>query len=265
MSDFSNQELLKVVDFVNSCNDMIDGKFILADVKIRKILSIIESSDELLKFITSCSANFNFERELQRAEVKNKFNGGVFVCPQDSKTLIALVFCLLVAFDTKKMDFYQFIQQNFETLAPNGEYANFTKNLLIPFRDYVSSYFGIGKSKNAQGEETTFVFERNNEELENNEESPQEEKKSNASIFKEIEESVRALIDVVYADRKLKEDKRQQLLYVLKCAKYSIQFEDMKLISGYITCFDCMAEKIHNLKFLLNELKNKIKEYYDNL
>lgn len=268
MADISKQELMKVVDFINSCNDMIDGKFILADVKIRNILSIIENSEELIKFIGNCTVNFNFERELQRAEVKNSFNGGTFVPPSEPNTLIAMVFCLLVSFDSKRIDFYQFIQRNFETLAPNGEYANFAKNMLVPFRDYVGAYFGVTSTKEEDVENLMNNTAKENE-MENEDDDVEvidmHPEESEVSIYDEIKRVIDAIIDAVYTDRKIKEYQKQQYLYVLKSTKYALDYEDMKLISAFVTCFDSMAEKAHSLKFLLGELKDIIKSYYDNL
>ena len=253
--------MLKINDFINSCNEMIEGKFILADVKIKNILNKIEASEELVKFLTASLENFQFDIELQRAEVKNKFNGGVFNVPQNKQTLIALVFCLLIAFDSKKIDFYQFIKQNFETLAPNGEYANFANTLLVPFRDYISYVFS---SENFQAEE----LDENhieNESLNNDNKLEQEIEEKEETIFDKIEDSTNAIIDAVYIDRKIKENLRQQLLYVLNGIKYALKYEDMRLISTFVTCLDALTQKTRSVEFLLTELKTLIKNYYEQI
>ena len=270
MSEVTSAELSKVVDFVNSCNDMIDGKFILADVKIRKILNIIEESEILYKYISNCMAGFNFERELQRAEVKNTFNGGQFVLPQDKNTMVALVFCLLFSFDTKKIDFYQFIKQNFDTLTPNGEYANFAKNMLVPFRDVIGSDFKVLNVKKEDIKnlhiEDNFLENENSIEQPEQEETQDviEEPENNKDVFDEISKILDALIEKVYTERKIKEDQKQKLLYVLKSTKYCLKYKDIKLVSAYVTCFDDLVQKIRSLQFLLMDLKTIIKEFYDN-
>lgn len=269
MSEVTSAELYKVVDFVNSCNDMIDGKFILADVKIRKILNIIEESEILYKYISNCMAGFNFERELQRAEVKNTFNGGQFVLPQDKNTMVALVFCLLFSFDTKKIDFYQFIKQNFDTLTPNGEYASFAKNMLVPFRDAIGNDFKVLNVKKEDVKnlhvEDNFLGNNNYQEQEIEEDEEEtEEQQDETDVFDEIAKTIDALIEKVYTERKLKEEQKQKLLYVLKSTKYCLRYKDIKLVSAYVTCFDDLVQKVRSLQFLLMDLKSTIKNYYDN-
>src|SRR5574344_432748 len=105
MIKISNEELSKISQFVDSCDDMINGKFILADVKITKILNMIAGSEELYRYISECMTGFDFSREFHRAELKNNLNGGEFITPSDPQKLVAFVFCLLVECDAKRIDF----------------------------------------------------------------------------------------------------------------------------------------------------------------
>ena len=109
MMQVSNEELSKIAQFIAGCNDMINGKFILADVKITKVLNNIAESEELYRFISECMNNFDFIKELHRAEMKNSLNSGAFTPPQEPEKLVAFVFCLLVECDAKRIDFYSFI------------------------------------------------------------------------------------------------------------------------------------------------------------
>ena len=111
MINVSNEELTKIAQFIASCNDMINGKFILADIKITKILNMIANSTELYNYVKECLIDYDFSREYHRAEVKNRLNNGVFTVPNMPNTLVAFVFCLLVECDAKRIDFYNFIQR----------------------------------------------------------------------------------------------------------------------------------------------------------
>lgn len=267
MANISNEELLKVVSFVDSCNNMIEGKFILANVKIRKILEIVENCESIYNYIGNCMTNFNFEKELQRAEVKNHYNGSQFLVPQNKETLVALVFCLLVSFDTQRIDFYQFIQQNFETLTPNGEYANFARTMLIPFKDAISSHFGIVGTSEQDVEQLILKNESGDNQVEDLQVVEQHimEDEEEVDCFDELSKAIENLIDKVYIDRKIKNDVKQNLLYILKSAQYSLQYKDMRLIAAFITAFDSLAGKIRSIQFLLDDVKLKIKNYYDEL
>ncbi len=155
MIKVSNEELTKIAQFVSSCEDMINGKFILADVKITKILNMIAESDELYRFISECLMNYDFSREYHRAEVKNTLNNGSFVAPTEPSKLVAFVFCLLVECDAKRIDFYSFINENFKAENRTDAYQNFANQLLVPFKDIIATNFAIGGDNQKQVEDLT--------------------------------------------------------------------------------------------------------------
>ena len=150
MVKVSNEELSKISQFIACCNDMINGKFILADIKISKILKMIADSEELYGYITECMRDFDFSKELHRAELKNSLNNGSFSAPTDQQKLVALVFSLLVEFDAKRMDFYTFINENFLSKDRAEVYVKFAKTLLVPFRDIIAGHFGLADASNEE-------------------------------------------------------------------------------------------------------------------
>lgn len=255
MENLSSKDLNELNNFIEACDSMITGKFILADVKIRKVVQAIEESDYVYKIINNCMLNFNFEKELQRAEVRDDYNGSQFLVPTDTDTLIALTFCLLVSFDTKRIDFYDFIKKNFETLAVNGEYTNFAKNLMVPFKEAIVNYYKPAEIQE-EYDNNSFVDPRYT--------ATYEEEKQRDSYYDKIDDSIKAIIEKVYVDRKIKEQEKQDLLYVLKSIEYCLKYEDMRLVASYITCFSNMTKKVRSVQFLLEDIKNLIKEYYEN-
>ena len=95
------QKVERVKEFVSVLDQMIDGKYILADVKIHKLVKIINECDELYKFMTECLINFDFEVEYNNCLQKNNINGESFVLPKEPVKIVALVYCLLNAFNSK--------------------------------------------------------------------------------------------------------------------------------------------------------------------
>src|SRR5574344_2091421 len=160
MIKVSSEELSKISQFVASCNDMINGKFILADVKITKILNMIAGSDELYRYITECMTGFDFSREYHRAEVKNGLNGGVFAVPAEREKVVAFVFCLLVECDAKRIDFYNFINENFIAENRSDAYKFFSTKLLVPFRDILAGHFGLGNNDTESLENMTDIYKK---------------------------------------------------------------------------------------------------------
>ncbi|MGN1208448.1 MAG: hypothetical protein ACI4TI_03165, partial [Christensenellales bacterium] len=141
MQKVTNDDLVKISEFISSVDGLINGKFILADIKISNILKMIAENRSLYAFIKNCLIDFSFDKELSRAEVKNRFNNGEFKLPVEKHKIVAFVFCLLVECDAKRMDFYGFINENFKSERDLSEYANFAKTVLIPFKETIVNEF----------------------------------------------------------------------------------------------------------------------------
>ena len=260
----TQNELNKISAFIDSCDDMINGKFILADVKILKILNMIASSEPLYRYIQECLIDFDFSREFSRAEVQNRLNNGNFVPPVEKEKLVAMVFCLLVEFDKKHLDFYSFISNNFATLTPGGEYGLFAKTLLVPFKNIIAEHFGLTNGVShvevapepvqPQTEEIQEVIEEN---------EPVVEKTEMDKIWDNIPVLVDSLIRTIMLDRKIKQDLKNSLEYILKSIKYSLKYNDMRLVASLVTSFDVLVIKIRSVKFIVEDLKNEIKRYYE--
>ena len=264
MEMITQNELNKISAFIDSCDDMINGKFILADVKILKILNMIASSEPLYRYIQECLIDFDFSREFSRAEVQNRLNNGNFVPPVEKEKLVAMVFCLLVEFDKKHLDFYSFISNNFATLTPGGEYGLFAKTLLVPFKNIIAEHFGLTNGASnvevapepvqPQTEEIQEVIEEN---------EPVAEKTEMDKIWDNIPVLVDSLIRTIMLDRKIKQDLKNSLEYILKSIKYSLKYNDMRLVASLVTSFDVLVIKIRSVKFIVEDLKNEIKRYYE--
>ena len=158
MIKVSAEELSKISQFVASVNDMINGKFILADIKIKKILNMLSESDELYRYISECMAGFDFSREYHKAEAKSSLNAGIFSAPTEDDKLVALVFCILVECDAHRLDFYTFINDNFAGSTKTEAYANFAKSLLVPFKNAIENRFGTNTMSQQQLDDMTNNF-----------------------------------------------------------------------------------------------------------
>ena len=52
---------------------------------------MIATNNSLYNYIKKCLIEFSFEKELSRAEVKNRFNNGVFKLPAEKDKIVAFV------------------------------------------------------------------------------------------------------------------------------------------------------------------------------
>lgn len=142
MNSVSNKE--SIINFVAACNELVQGKFILADIKISKILRAISESNDIYNLIAENMINYDFDKEFSKAVVKDSQGIEKFVLPEEDEKIIPLVFCLLVELDSKRINFNDFIKAQFPLATnQNEEYVSFAKTIIIPFRNAIANYFGL--------------------------------------------------------------------------------------------------------------------------
>lgn len=133
-----------IINFISACNELVNGKFILADIKISKILRAISESTDIYNLIAENMINYDFDKEFAKAVVKDSQGIEKFVLPEEDEKIIPLVFCLLVELDSKRINFNDFIKAQFPLATnQNEEYVAFAKTIIIPFRNAVANYFGL--------------------------------------------------------------------------------------------------------------------------
>lgn len=151
-----------VVNFIYACNEFIEGKFILADIKISKILRAISLSPAVYNLIAESLINYDFEREFSRlkGEVSSSSLPHIEL-PADNQQIIPLVFSMLVEIDSKKTSFNSLLNASFPLAnSQKEEYELFSKKIILPFRNAIAQLFNI----NAKD----YVFEENTPETEEN-------------------------------------------------------------------------------------------------
>lgn len=150
-----NIEREKIINFINACNELVNGKFILADIKISKILKSISESTGVYNLIEEHMINYDFDTEFESCVVVDGTGLQRFVLPKEEEKIIPLVFCLLVEIDSKRISFNDFIKAQFPYANnQNEEYDLFAKTIVIPFRNAIADYFNIDvKELEKQSEE----------------------------------------------------------------------------------------------------------------
>ncbi|MBE5746368.1 MAG: hypothetical protein E7359_03670 [Clostridiales bacterium] len=249
MRSITNDELIKISEFINSVDGLINGKFILADIKISNLLNMIATNTALYNYIKQCLIEFSFEKELSRAEVKNRFNNGEFKLPPEREKIVAFVFCLLVECDAKRMDFFGFINENFKSSKNMSEYANFAQSVLVPFKDIIIEHF---YNEGAE-EEVETIEEEVEEEIEEVEDT----------IYTRLTKYLTMMSDNVTLDRRIKQHDKENLHYIIDNIIYSMQYEDMNIINAFIAVLDILADKYAALRLPLKDIKSELLKYYN--
>ena len=60
---YPETENIKIKNFFDACNEMIQGRFILSDIKISKILKAIANSEVLYNLFAKVLTDFKFKEE----------------------------------------------------------------------------------------------------------------------------------------------------------------------------------------------------------
>lgn len=258
----NEQTLEKIKEFIEVLDQMIDGKYILADVKIHKLVKIINECDAIYSFMSECLINFDFENEYNNCIQKNNINGEKFLLPKEPVKLVALVYCLLNAFNSKYLDLYDFMRENFASIHYHTEYLEFGRKVLEPFKNIVSSYFGLtedGKSLIEFNKELGFE----DKSLVENKEETETAKVEIDEKFLTIDKLLRRIINTIKADKKIKLETKENLNYVLNRAIYALNYQDIELISPIVTIVDLLSKKVKSIAWDLNDLKVEILKFYE--
>lgn len=128
------EEKKQIESLIRDCNEMIEGKFILADSKISNILKDITKCKFIYNIMADCMSDFSFEKEFGRAKVRRHARESYFVMPTEERKILAMTFCLLVQIENREIDFATFLKEYF-TKDGITEYMAFTDEVMRPFRD----------------------------------------------------------------------------------------------------------------------------------
>ena len=268
MAKYSEEEKRNLKTFFTACNEMINGRFILSDIKIQKILNAIASSSVLYELFAKCMVDFNFKNEFRNAKVSNKVNGGYFVMPDDQQKIIALVFCFLIDIDNGRINLQNFINENFfSSDGYNISYSNFAINVLVPFKSSVASLLGVDEN----GENSEFEMDEENTQqiaMEGVVEEPQQPeintKECDSKLkYANLLMALNQLYSAVKKDKKLKDDSKQELIIIIKAIKEAITIEKLIFINALVIPLEHTLVKNKNLKNYYLEFKNSLMAFYD--
>ena len=244
MDNLTQERLEDVKIFVDSCNEFINGKFILADMKIAKILKAIAASEDIYNLLAECMINFDFEYELKKCCVKNSTENGSFALPTETYKLIPVVFCLLVQIDSKRIDFDYFLKTQFPyAKGQNEEYERFSMQVVAPFRNAIAGLFDVStevRKEETPKQEPSIIDLKIQEQLEGGRQEPQEEDEVEEEL-----ESQEEYIEPAYIEKPLSKNSLEVLFEEVKK-----QAEYMQQLTPYIK----KREKRENIVILLKGL-----------
>lgn len=281
---YAKDDKKTIMKVILSCNELIEGKFILADSKISKILKDITESKDVYNLLSECMSNFDFDREFIRAKIKFPTKPGYFKMPDEKYKILPMVFCLLVDIQKRRIDFPAFLKDYFSVQDGKiSEYENFANEVIKPFRNAISDIFELPLvieerqhklhlndpieilKEKKEVEKVEQVEEVEKVEEVNNNQEEVVEPEIDLTIFDDVVKIVNEIIATVEYDYHLKPIVKDNALIMLQGVLRSCELKDFKLLNALLIGFDCVSTSIKSIKFVYRELKDTLAEFYSNL
>ena len=242
--------------FVLRVNELIDSKYILADVKIVNLLKVIASSETLLALFKNCLTDFDYDDAKKKYFVKSLVSDGKgeFVTPPSSREFLALTFNLLVDIDSKRIVLEEFLNKYFfEAGSYYLCYQSFLSAIIVPFKNAVVRLMESvieGKLQDPiealTEEELRKAKEKELKDIEDKKEKELAQKTYGESL-KKIKEIL--LIDKKKVKEKVKdEDTKKEMTLVIDMLGSVIESMDLSAIEYAFIAYKFMAKK-HSLLF----------------
>ena len=262
LKDIGYQDLVKIDKFIKSINSLIEGKYLLIEVKATEVMSAIESSEKIKEYINKCNSGFDFETEFTRAGANNSFNDGKFKMPSSDEGKVALVYNIIKDVKNREMDFQKFIVENFSDENKDDKYQKFAKVVLIPFRNLIAKQFEIDPVDNTDN------FNKLEQSIRKNEytKAAQDEKRKQVkkNLFEELISLKNDMVEVIESDFLIRKSKKEDMLFVLDSMEYAVKYQDLRLISSLLTSFRYLYIWNKSLNFIYNKMQKKILDFYEN-
>lgn len=127
--------------FNNACDEFISGKYILIDLKISSILTLIANDEKLTNIVNSCLHEFPFSA-LSKKHMVNDGDIISFSLPTTDKEVVSFVYNLLYKFNSKTIDFYEFLKVYYNAENASGkEFGEFARTIITPFKNSINSIY----------------------------------------------------------------------------------------------------------------------------
>ncbi|MCL2540658.1 MAG: hypothetical protein FWE53_04530 [Firmicutes bacterium] len=275
----SEQEQQRISEFYEACSNLGGAKFILADARLGKILRAVSASQTLIDIVSDCINGFSFESELSKAQVKNQLKTIGFRMPFEREKVIALGFCLLNEFDSKRIDLHQFL---FEYFGSNDAGASecfdkFVTAVIVPFRDELCAAAGFEPNKQEKVVREQIMFEDNEEETSEEELCDCEDCNcTECDCGEECGEDELDYVQTFFYDlctilddiaeevngMSVKQDRRDEIIITIEALEEACALQNFKLINALLISLNFLLSKTRGAKRLNQKLQERVSEFY---
>ena len=225
--------------FLERADELIDSKYILADVKLSNFLKSIAVSSTLLALFQNCLTDFDYYGAQKKYFVKSQHlsaDKGEFILPANSRELLAFIFNVLVDIDAKKIDLNQMLLKYFFVDGScSASYDAFTNAMIKPFRNTVKMLMESVIEGKLQ-DPIEALTEEENRRAREKEEQEQTEKRERELLKKAYGMSLKTIREILTLDKKkVKESKlsdqvKDEIILVIDMLANVLESEDKDAI-----------------------------------
>ena len=259
--------------FVEKADELINAKYILADIKITSLLKTIASSETLIALFKNCLTDFDYEDAKKKYLVKSPYlsqEKGEFILPPNSKELLAFIFNLLIDLEQKQIDLNQFVSKYFFVDGSfSSGYEAFINSMIKPFKNSVKMLMEKVIDGSIQ-DPLEAIVEEENRRIREKEEKERVEEREKEPLQKTHGKSVKTVKDVLLEDKqkiraRIKDDaKKDELILIVDMLANVIESEDKDAIIYAFVAYKYAAMSHPILLFgRIRKLSKIVKEIID--
>lgn len=253
----NNNNINAILNFIASCNEFINGKFLFATSKLQSMYDEIIASPDLEKLFLECNSDFDYSLEMTKAYVKTPTKLGYFTKPEELDKFLALTFGVLREIKEETIDFNIFASKYFSSEDKTPPTQKFAQSVIVPLRDTVAKYFDLDQNNKAKNVLTDFVEDEKQEEVEEISEVKEEEPEINlAPIFEKIKEVSSNMLTIVKQEKKLKIEIKSDATFVLSEIINACEQNDIEKAYALVVGFRYLAKNIKSLKYQMQAIES---------
>ena len=244
--------------FLERAQELIDSKYILADIKIVGVLKSIASSETLIAIFKYSLTDFDRVASEKKYLVKSPYlsaDKGEFVLPASTKELLAFTFTLLMDIDSKRIEIGSFLSKYFYIDGSfTSGYNAFINSMIKPFVKAVKTLMeSIIEGKLQDPIEALCELENQRaKELADEKERLEKDKELAKKVYGE---NVKRIKEILLCDKqkikekKMSEEKSEEMLLIIDMLANAITSEDRDAIIYAYVAYKFMT-KAHKILFL---------------
>jgi tetrahydromethanopterin S-methyltransferase subunit G len=255
------KNILDVEKFVVACNDLLSGKFLDLNKRLDKFLSVMTQSDDVLDLLADCLDEFDDEAEFVKAFSIDKKTGAAKIeIPSDDKKRLALTVTIFNDLSNGKLNTNQFLETYFQREKATP-IQNFLEEIVRPYRDLICKNFSLNTNITIEDVkrqiEEEKVFEKEEEKKKEEQQFPNLDE-----LLADIVKSSNQILAILKFEKK-RTDKLDDLEFVVNSIIQACDKRDLMVINGLVIGLNYVSKKFKNVKHLVEDLNNKIYDYYE--